>query len=103
MTLTASRGPAGSVFLDLDTCGLYQIDAAGVAMLLRHGLQVPIYSTEFSAEDPHSPAGHACISRESEAVWITHYATGRRFVAPLHWVRTAANGSPTELREIKGT
>jgi hypothetical protein len=43
MTIQAQRGPQGSLLLDLDTCGLYQIDAPALVALLRDGMQVPLY------------------------------------------------------------
>jgi hypothetical protein len=102
MTIQAQRGPHGSLLLDLDTCGLYQIDAPALVALLRDGMQVPLYPTEFSSEDAATPAGHAIHSSQREAVRIAHYATGRQFLVPASWLLEVAAGleTTTELREI---
>jgi hypothetical protein len=102
MTIQAQRGPHGSLLLDLDSCGLYQIDAPALAALLRDGMQVPLYPTEFSSENAATPAGHAILSGHREAVRIAHYRTGRQFLVPASWLIEVATGAAqtAELREI---
>jgi len=102
MTLQAQRGPGGSLLLDLDTCGLHQIDAPALVALLRDGMQVPIHPTEFSDEDAATPAGHAILSGHREAVRIAHYRTGRQFLVPAPWLVEVATGAAqtAEIKEI---
>jgi len=100
----ARLGPEGSHLLDLDDAGLYRIERPDLVALLLHGMQAQIYPTEFSVDDPGISAGHATLSRESEAVWIVLYRSGRRSVVPAPWLRAAVeNRTPTELREILET
>ena len=104
MILLARLGRGGSLLLDLDSCGLYQIDAPALVALLRDGMQVPLYPTEFSSEDAATPAGHAILSSQREAVRISHYATSRQFLVPASWLLEVATGAAqtAEIKEIIG-
>ncbi len=100
--LLALPGPQGSVLLSLAGCGFYQVDRAPLALLYREGTPAPFHTTEFSGEDPATPAGTIVLSEGKEAAIITHARTHRRFALPAHWLRNVAAGldRTAELREI---
>ncbi len=92
----AVPGPRGSVLLDLADAGFYQVDRVALSAAFRFGVPAPFFPTALNfVEDRALPAGQVWIE-DREAAWITHYASGKTFAAPAHWLMAVA-----AFREIK--
>ncbi len=96
LPLLAVPGPRGSILLDLAETGFYQVDRVALSAAFKHGFPAPFFPTALCFdEDRALPAGQVWVENR-EAAWITHYASGKTFAAPAHWLMAVA-----AFREIK--